>query len=238
MPKACVALAALVLGGVGARALAAPDPFDFNVANVVILQDRRVQNELGITEAQRNKMNVFAKTQRDSAGRVYAAAQKGKQKDLSAAQKAEIQRGFLTLRTGVLNVLNPGQLRRLRELTVRAAGTAALLDVNIGRRLNITPAQRKTLGASFTDGQRRARGVQEKVFAPIVAKYKAKKPKDAADMKRTQLAFNAEMKAAGQGAAPALREIEATTAKRMLAAVTPAQRAGLEALKGKAFAGK
>ena len=233
----------MVLGSVAPLVSAAPpalapDPFDFAVANVVILQDRRVQNELKVTEAQRNTMNAYAKTQRETAKKVYDAARAAKQKDLNAAQRQSIAAGFQKLRTGVLNTLSKPQLRRLRELTIRSAGTASLLDPAVGKRLGITAAQRTRLAASFTSGQKSLRAAQKQAFDPILAKYKGKKPKDAAEMKTVQAAFNAEMSAAGKRATPAFRNVEVTTAKAMMNVLTAGQKTSFAALQGKPMPGK
>lgn len=230
-------MVALILAGT-APAAPAPDPFDFAVANVVILQDKRVQNELKINPAQRNKMNVFAANQRATAKKVYDAARAAKQKDLNVGQQKEIAAGFETLRRGVLNILSTYQLKRLRELTVRSAGTAALLDPVVAKRLGLSAAQGKRLAAAFTNGQKSLRAAQKKAFEAIVAKYKAKKPKDAAEMKSVQAAFNAEMSAAGKRATPSFRAVESSTAKGMLGVLTAKQKVSFTALQGKPIAGK
>ena len=224
-------LPGLLLAATAAQA--APDPFDYNLANILILQNRKVQSELGITQAQRDKMNSYAGVQRQSTAKIQAEAQKAGQKGYNAEQQKRIQQGFLTLRAGVLSLLNPAQLRRLRELTIRSAGTAALLDPNIGKRLKITDAQRKTMAQAFGAGQKEAGTLQQKAFAPVMKKYQSKKPKNAQEGQALQGQFNGEMKAAARSITPQMQAIEKRTAARMMSALNAGQRSGFEALKGK-----
>lgn len=226
-----LALSGLVLAA--GLAQAAPDPFDYSLANIMILQNRKVQTELGITKAQRDRMNGYAKVQRDAAARIAAEAQKAKQTGYNAEQQKRIQQGFLTLRAGVLNLLNPAQLRRLRELTVRSAGTAALLDPNVGKRLKITDAQRKTMAQAFSAGQKRAGTLQQTAFQPVTKKYQGKKPKNAAEAKTLQGQFTAEMRGVARKITPQMQAIERQTATKMLSTLSASQRSGFEALKGK-----
>ncbi|RYG85891.1 hypothetical protein EON77_04740 [bacterium] len=214
-------------------AQAAPDPFDYGLANILILQNKAVQKELGITQAQRDRMNSYAKVQGQSAARVQAEAQKAGQKGYNPDQQKRIQQGFLTLRAGVLNLLTPPQLKRLRELTIRSAGTAALLDPNIGKRLKITEPQRKSMAQAFGAGQKEAGTLQQRAFQPVMKKYQAKKPASSDEAKKLQASYTVEMKGAARGITAQMQAIEKRTATKMLGALTASQRAGFEALKGK-----
>ncbi len=233
-----LALSGLVLAvgfAASGSAAAAPDPFDYALANIMILQNRKIQTELGITQAQRDRMNAYAKVQRESAAKVQAEAEKSGQKGYNAEQQKRIQQGFLTLRAGVLNLLNATQLRRLRELTIRSAGTAALLDPKLGDRLKITAAQRKKMAVAFGAGQKQAGTLQQTAFQPVMKKYQGKKPKNAAEQKTLQAQYQKDMKAAARQITPQMQRIEGQTATKMLSSLSAAQRSSFEALKGKPF---
>ena len=53
-----------------------PDPFDIKVGDLMILQSKDVQKEVGITEKLRNKMNEFASAHDKKAKALAESAQK------------------------------------------------------------------------------------------------------------------------------------------------------------------
>lgn len=226
-----VASAVAVLSASGLAA----ENFDFSVANFAILQDKRVQKEVGITAAQRDQLNRFAAADNERRKAIIAAAQKAKEKELTPDQKKAVNASLLKLRSEVLSSLKPEQLRRLRELTIQSAGPIALLEENIARRLKVTLDQRKKIAAAYQAGQKEAVSLRNAALGPLSAKWRGKKPKNEAEAKTLSAEFNKEMRAAEQKVAPRLNAISMETGRKIMAIVTAQQRAEFEALKGKPF---
>lgn len=180
-----------------ASAAMARDEFDLKVANIEILRDRAVQDELGITEGQRKTLNKHADK--------FSAANKTKIDEYTKAKKqpdAAFQKftaaQYVTLRSSVLASLSDGQLKRLRELTIQAAGPRAILDKTVATKIGLTDKEYNTIRTSIADSDQRIAKIKMEVGQKIQPKYKDKKPKtkEEADKlnKQIQADLNTEMK--------------------------------------------
>ncbi len=181
------------------------DDFDLKVSNIDVLRDKNVQAELQVTEGQRKTMNVYADK--------YKAAADAKTNEYKNAKKVPDQAfskyGFdiyVQLRTSVLKTLSPNQIKRLRELTLQAAGPRALLDKNVSDRVGIPTAEYNKLVTAVSEGDGKIAKIKKLVSDKIRLKYKSQKPptneketkalniKFSADLEREMKTHEAEMK--------------------------------------------
>lgn len=226
----------LALALIPALSAAAQDAFDFHCADVTILQAKAVQKEMGITEAQRTKMNTAAEKHRAVLA-VIDRQYKGKQVSPEDMKKInpKLAEAFFMLKKDVCASLTPTQLRRLRELNLQRIGLAALNDDVVAKKIGMTDAQIKSYRATFIAGGQQATKLQQDTAKPILAKYAKLKPKDQAEADALRKKAAAEVDAAEKKIAPQVRAIELATQKKLDGIVTVKQRATFKALMGKPF---
>lgn len=229
-------LPTLLLSVVASSVFAAPDPFDFHGADIVLLQSKQVQKELGITEAQRKQMNAFAAQHREHLAAYDRELQQKKIDPRTLPSPNPRILGFFEdLKKNVCGVLTPAQLRRLREISFQRVDLLALLDDQVAARLKLTSAQRSRLRSAYIAGSKEAAQIQQAAVQAALKRYQGVKPKDKADAERLQKQAQGDLRAAGARIAPQLRSIESQTRSKLLAVLTPAQRSQFEALKGRKF---
>lgn len=232
MNRILLSVVALV---VTATSFAAPDPFDQQVANFQLLQDKAIQKELGISEGQRNKMNSVAGKYQSAMKALQDQAVKDKSGKPNPALQKKATESLIGLRNDVLKQLSDGQLKRLRELTLQLAGKRALLDPNVAKKVGLSSSQSKSLTESFKSGASKLQALQAEAYKALEPKWKDKKPKNNEEAKKFAEAFQKELAgelAKRKGRATAL---EQEFDKKMTSIVTPAQWKSLEALRGKPF---
>jgi DNA polymerase III gamma/tau subunit len=217
-------------------ALAAMDPFDFHAADVVILQAKKVQQDIKLTEAQRAQMNKAADWHRGQL-KAYEEELKAKKVDPRTLPNPNprLLSMYTALKERVLTHLTPAQLRRLREISIQRAGIGALADEKVATRVGMSAAQLKQFRSIFTAAARQAAQVQQSALQAVAQKYKNVKPKDQADGQRLQKQAQAELRAAGQKVQPRLNAIETQTQAKLKAVLTAKQMAAYEALRGPRF---
>lgn len=215
------------------------DSFDLSVANIVILQNKAVQKELKVTEAQRAKMNAHAKGY-DTDARGYMAELQKQGKDPSKMTGPDAKMlGFISnLRSKVLAELTAAQAKRLREITLQTSGLAGMLDPNVAKRLGIAAATTKKMQAAFADGQKTAAQLQNAAIAPVVKPYEGRQPKSQAEADALQAEVQPKVAAARKKVEPQVKQIEALTQKKLLSMISKKQKDDYLALQGKPFSGK
>lgn len=214
--------------------IAGAQSFDYKVANFQILQDKAIQKELGITEAQRTKMNASAKTYATVLNGLQQQAQKSGGKPNPEVQK-KAQSALVTLRSGVLSALTTAQIKRLREITLQAAGKQALLDKTVAKEVGLNDSQYTKLVATFREGATKLEGLRKQGYDALAPKYKDKKPKTEAEGKALQAEFQKDLAAEMKKRGPAAKKIEADFDAKLKAIVPKSQWDKLEALRGKPF---
>ena len=231
MKRSLLLLPALLAAGIAT----AQDAFDFRVADVGLLQAKAIQTDVGITPAQRAKMNAAADAHK---GRLVEYDKQLKALGAVAPDKARLRAFFETLKKQVVAALTPAQLRRLRELTLQRLGLVSVTDDAVAKRVGLSPAQIARLKSAFEAGRARFVAFQRSKADPILAPYRNRKPKDAAQAAKWNQEVQAKLRAAGAQAQPQLVAIGKSTDAAMLAVLTPKQRATWNALKGRPFKGK
>src|SRR5688572_8244925 len=178
--KSAITLLAIVWAVfAGAQGLDKLDPFWFHCSDVQILQAKEIQKEIRLTEAQRNKMNVFA--QRHQAKLTALGAEYEKKKKPQDPQKDPRLVGyFLELKKNVMAQLSTAQLKRLGEISLQRLGMASLMDDKVGARVGLSKTQINSLRNVFQDGGKKYASVERSAAEPVLNKYKDKNAKDKA----------------------------------------------------------
>lgn len=229
-------LAAFTLGGV-APAQGKIDPFDAHCADIVVLQLKPVQKELGVTEALRKKLNDQATWHQ---GQLKLLDQEIAAKKLdpnSATVQSKVADLFAALKMRVLANLSPAQVKRLGEISIQRVGDAALSDPIVAKKVGMSDAQTKKLQATFAEGAQKYAQLEQRTAQRVLLPYKDRKPKDQADAKRLNEEIRGKMAAAAKQVRPQLDAIRADYAKRIKAMLTSSQSATFAKLRGKPFRG-
>lgn len=212
------------------------DEFDLFFADLGILQDKSVQGEIGLTEAQRARMNEHASwmnAQRD------AIAKQANEKKLDPKQaNAQLASVMETLKVKVMGELTAAQLKRVREITLQRDGLLPLLSQRVGERIGLTSAQTQTLREGFLKNDESAKRIQRDAFEPILKKYDAMRPKNAEEEKKLRAQANKELDAAKQKIAPELTRLSKEYQDFVKKTLSKGQFDAFVALKGKAFTPK
>lgn len=231
MKRSLFLLSALLLSGTAS----AQDAFDFRVADVGLLQAKEVQTDVGITAAQRAKMNQAADAHKQ---RLIEYDKQLKALGSTTPDRARIRGFFEILKKDVIGDITPAQLRRLRELTLQRLGLLAVTDEQVAKRMGLSAAQVSKLKSAFEAGRTKFTLLQKSTADPILAPYRGKKPKDRAQAAQWNADVQAKLKTASLRVKPQLEAIGKATDASMMAVLTPSQRAMWVALKGRPFKAK
>lgn len=235
MKRSLFLFTALLVAGF---ASAQQNEFDFRASDLSLLQAKQVQSDLGVTAAQRTKLNAAADA--------HKSRLEAYQKQLGALGTAKPDparlRGMLQqVKTEALAILTPPQLKRLRELTLQRLGLIALTDKEVATRVGLSDAQRDKIKAAFQAGRSKFQSIQASArtsAAPIVAKYKDRKPKNAAEAATLKKEIDAKVAPIRAKIVPQLQAVGKQTDQNMLAVLTPLQKSKWAALKGRLFTAK
>lgn len=225
-----------ILGLLGTAVMAhAFDDFDNKVANIDVLRDKNVQKELGITEGQRKTMNVFADAYSKANQDKVLEYQKAKKQPDTAFQKFSFGE-YVKLRNGVLKSLSPGQIKRLRELTLQAAGPRALLDKAVADKVGIPTAEWSKFRTAISEGDQKVAKIKKAVSDKIQAKYKdQKQPKSKKEADALRAKLNADLAAEMKTHESEMRTAVTTSEEKTSKIITKKYLDSLKALMGKPF---
>lgn len=220
----------IALAGTLLWSFALADAFDKQVASITLLQNRKIQDDMKITEAQRQKMNQnaapFNKTVQD-------LSKKANGKPPTEADQKKIYEALAKMKTAIMSSLTDAQAKRLREISLQAIGVGALGDDTVAKRLGISDNVKAKIRAELTAGLQKAGKVQQDVLAK--AQEGIKEPKTEAEKKKAQETFNARLKQYEPEATKKINAIRAESEKKVLAMLSAQQRATWKALLGKPF---
>lgn len=200
-------MAVVLVGALGGFASA---DFDTDVANIALLQSKKIQTELKVTAAQRATLNKhadwFNAENQKLVKEAEALAKQGKQPTQAMMQKGnKIQ---ADMKTKVVSVLSKWQKQRLREITLQGAGYLALMDPTVAKRVGLSSTQSANIRKEFEANGKKAGEAQQKAIKPIVDKYQGKKPKNAAEEQKLSAEFQKEMQAAQAKVQPTLKKLQ------------------------------
>jgi len=227
-------LASLVFIAASTLALAA-DKFDFDVANVQILIDKAVQKEVGITEAQRTKLNKFADALNKANNDKAAEYQKAKKPVDAEFQKFGMST-FVTFRKNCLETLTPVQLKRLREITIQAAGPRALMDRTVAAKCGLTDPTYGQFMKAINEGDIKVAKIKSEVSKIMEQKYsKTPQPKTQKEGEALQKKIQADTAAEMKKREPQLKKVLAENDASLKKYVKQEYLDKLKALMGKPF---
>jgi hypothetical protein len=214
------------------------DSFDEHVADYRLLQSKKIQAEMGITEAQRSKLNAIANAQRAEVIPYLQQLQK-QGKTSSELESDQKYLGYvLKYRNEFLLALSPKQLQRLRELSLQNVDLAGALDIIVSKRIGMTADQLKRARDAYGVGMKQSQAIMMQVNQVVTGPYKNVKVTSQAQAKSINEAMQKAQAIEVKKHEPEITRIQAETKKRILAVMTPKQIAAYRALQGKKFSQK
>jgi hypothetical protein len=230
-------VSSLVLAAVATFSMAR-DEFDMKVANIEVLRDKNVQTELGITPGQLKTLNGYAdKFTKTNKTKVEEYQKAKKQPDAAFQKFAAAQ--YVELRGNALKVLSDGQLKRLREITLQAAGPRAILDQAVAIKIGLTNADYVKARNAIIQGDQKAAKIRGEVGQKVQAKYKNQKPpKTKAEADKLQKALDADLKVESKKREGELSKILAAADAEVKKYVKQTHIDKLKVLMGKPFQAK
>ncbi len=211
-------------------AAAKMDAFDAHCADLGVLMIKAVQKELGVTTAQRARMNVYAdeheKELRDMAK---------KYQDVKVDTSKIRYDLYITLKVHVLEQLSAGQLKRLRELSLQRIGLVALCDPIVSKRVGLSEAQTKKLRETYDAGYKLYQSTAQSALDKVLAPYKGTTPKSQAEADALKAKVQPKVEAARAVIKPKLEAIMKAYDTKMRSIMTAGQIATYESLRGKPF---
>ena len=222
---------AFLLLTAGVAAHAQRDPFEEYVASLDVLQLKAVQTELRVSDAQRTRMNGHADDYNRQVARI--------QTDVPESQRAElIERAEAALKGKVLEELTDGQVKRLAQISLQRLGVIAILDAKVATRVGLSGAQTQAITDAWTALGQAVGAELARVRKPVFDRYRDRKPKDDAERRTIQEAFEKEVAEADKSAKPQLDKLREEFEKVVDQTLTAGQKKAWEDLKGPAFTEK
>ncbi|MDR3690185.1 MAG: hypothetical protein P4L46_12450 [Fimbriimonas sp.] len=212
------------------------DPFDFHVADIRLITDKRIQSEIRLAPAQITMMNALADENRRKL-RAYQeqVAKAGRDPNRIPDTDPILQKTYLELKQQVLSHLSPAQLKRIRELTLQSVGLSGMLDAVVAKRVGLSEAQLKKAIQIYTKGSNASHQIELKVREEVIAPYKTIRPKTQQEAQALNDKIGALLRAAMAKRQPEIKKIALQTRKEFESVVSPSQLAAYKALGGKTF---
>jgi hypothetical protein len=219
-----------------AVAAVAQDAFDAHVSDIQILQLKEIQTELKVTDAQRTAMNRHAETHRKKIQAYMERLQKEKKDPNTLPQPdPQLVKFFNELKNSVVQEMQPGQLKRLREISLQSAGVAALMDDQVAAKAGVSQAQVKRLRDMFQAGAKRAVEIEQKAVQDALKEFENKRPANEAEAKKLQEQVDKKLQAVAQRIRPQVEKIRDETRTRMEGVLTDPQKRTWAQLQGAPF---
>lgn len=211
--------------------------FDYDVCNIGLLQAREIQKDMGVSEAQRTKLNQYADWFNDQNQKFQKMAEKyaAKKKAPPALMNYEGMRLLREMKRRVMSVLTAKQVIRLREITLQQAGYLALMDENVGKKVGLSTEQIKKIRSRFESDSKAAAAAENKHMQPIANKYKDKNPEKLSEAEKK--AFEKDVQSAQEKIGPALEKIQDAWVTFIKATLSEKQMSTFENLQGPPFKG-
>lgn len=231
--RALLILLVIALAGVSL----AQDVFDMTVSDVALLQEDSVRKDLSLTATQREVMNRMAE-QFNAVAQARGQTLSKNNPQLTPAelmQDEAVGSALKKMRAGVLSLLSPSQLRRLREITLQAVGPRVLASEEIGERVKLSDDQRKKIADVYQKTiQAWAETVQE-AQKDVLQGYEGKEPSSEEEAKAWQEDIGTKMQAADQKLAPEMRRRFSKADQDALAVLNATQKKAWQDLQGRKF---
>lgn len=223
-------LLGIVLGSLASVSFA--DDFDKKVAVIYLLQDKKVQAELKITEAQREKMNKLSEPYNK---KVKAITDKVGKNGPTEAQQKELNAEITKLRASVLNLLTAPQLKRLRELSLQAIGLGALADDVVAAKLGLNQKQVTKIRSELSAGMKALEEAQMDFHKRAMKDIK--EPKTDKEREAAAKLYQSRIEKMSKEIETKLSSIRKNTESKVLACLTAEQKTAWKNLNGKWYTG-
>lgn len=207
--------------------------FDREVCDITLLQTAEVKTELKVTQTQRDRMNSASSSYNAVAKRIEDKLRKG-QKPSEADQK-DMRTQFDRMRTGVLDVLNAVQIKRLREISLQTAGLIALTDPAVSKKVGLTAAQLTKVKSTLKASYEQAGKVTSQVRDKIESEFKGKNPKTDAEKRKLAEQYEKRVNEEMRKIQPRLEQIRNDGRAKIMATLSAGQRTIWNSLLGKPF---
>ena len=208
------------------------DNFDSEVASVILLQNKAVQREIGLTEEERARMNVYADEHR---ARLKAYYQELEKDHKTSADQGRLLEMFAVMKKGVIAQLTAAQLKRLREISLQSLDFEALADTTVANRVGLSPSEVKRVRAIVKDGLEKANGIRNKAISQAIGDLRNKKPKSQKEADAIQSEAEQRAKAAVSRVSDQILEVGLKTKTQTLAVLSNGERAKWQELLGRPF---
>lgn len=211
------------------------DSFDFQISSVAILQSKKVQKELGISESLRANMNKTADSFNAKTASLNAKAQKVKSQAEAEKLSKEMDSILDEFRTKILKMLSSAQLKRLREITMQQLGYSALGESAVAKKIGIRSEQLGRIRSTLDSAFKQADDLSRKEMEAATKDLRDKKPKTDAEKKKLAVEFEKRVSAVQKKIEPKLNSIRQQTEKKLLSLLSDSQQKAWSGLKGKPF---
>lgn len=220
-----------LIATVSLSVLAAADSFDNKMASVQLLQDKRVQSDLKVTDAQRKAMNAHAEAfnKKAEAYRQELVKKSNNGKTKVNPDKLREVKMLTDLKAQVLGELSQAQIKRLREISLQAVGVTALGDDTVAQRIGLGASQKAQIRKIVEKGLTTANDLLRK--AGETASKGIKNPPSDADKAEFQKRLRAEQ----AKIQPQLTQIRSETINAALRQLNATQKKAWDGLLGKQF---
>lgn len=235
MMKVWFGLALALMGGGALAQGGEMDPFDYHVSDIAILQDKKVQSHLKVSEVQLKSLNRFADQHRDKVAARLKAMSQQKGANGIDPDDAQLESYFDDLKKNICKQLSKWQLKRLRELTLQANGLRGMLDSEVAKRIGITTTTLTKMRKEYEDGLIEAKKLESSAVKEALSEFKDKKATTEAEAKKLNEQANAKVEAALKKAAPEMEKVRKRTENNILAMVNATQKKKYQDLQGAPF---
>jgi len=225
-------LSALSLFATSAFAQSGDQEFYRQVASVELLQSKKLQAEIKLTDAQRDKLNAEAGTYSKRMTGILDDVKAGKIGPVEAKQSVEEAKS--SLKTKILATLKPEQVVRWGQLTVQQLDVLALFDPIVVAKLGLTKAQSQKLTDAWNATGARVANLESTTKKPIVDKYRAMKPANDAEREKLTQQLQTELAEATAKIKPELDKLKKEFDTSVATTLTDGQKKTWSEIKGPA----
>jgi len=207
--------------------------FDREVINISLLQTKEVKDELKVTQAQRERMNVAARAYNTVAERVEKTIKDGK--EVSTGDRTAMDREYVKMRKGVMDALTAVQLKRLREISLQTVGLPALTAPPVAKRVGLSSTQSNQIRSTFEVVEKQVNTLMKGVQDRVMKEFKDKKPKNETEARTLNSNYERRMTTEMEKIRPQVEKIQRDSTNKIFSILSTTQRATWNNLLGKPF---
>ena len=207
--------------------------FDREICDITLLQTAEVKKELGVTQAQRDKMNVASRSYNSVAQKVEEKLRKGQKP--TEAEKTKMRSEFQKMKSGVLDALSATQVKRLREITLQTAGLIALTDPVIASKVGLSKGQMTKIEGTLKDTYEKVGKLTQGAQAKVEKEFKDKNPKTEAEKKKLADQYRKRIDEELGKVRPQVEKLQRDGRDKIMGTLSEGQRSVWNSLLGKPF---